>query len=94
MTYLVKITKLEDGKEEVVHEEEHKNVNLLAEDLGGKKITEIMLNDNLFELAAKIGSSTQFKKAAILMHAMDKVMDSMREDSESDLINRLLGGND
>ena len=94
MTYLVKITKLEDGKEEVLHEEEHKNVNLLAEDIGGKKITEIMLNDNLFELAAKMGSSKQFKKAAYLLNAMDKVMDSMREDNESSLINRILGGDD
>lgn len=91
--YRVVITEIdEEGKETVEHDREYKGLTMLADDVEGEGFAELVMHDNVLNIAAKIGSAKNCFAAAKIVAAMESVRDRNNGKMESALLDAIIGG--
>ena len=80
---------MKDGEQ--IADEYMKNVVLLGESDDGI-VEEMIMHTSIMDMAGMIASSSKVKRAAMLANAMMKIRESMTMDSESNLLEQILGG--
>ena len=91
--YRVVITEIDEtGKETVEHDREYKGLTMLADNVEGEGFAEVIMHDNLLNIAAKIGSSKKCFMAAKFVSAVESVRDRDNGTMESVLLDAIIGG--
>lgn len=92
--YRVVITEIdpETKAEKEVHVDElYKNVTLIADCADRKAMAEVVLNDNLISIAAKLAGGETVSEAMKLAAAMTQILDSRAGKAENSLLRAIMG---
>jgi hypothetical protein len=92
--YRVVITEIdpETKAEKEVHVDElYKNVTLIADCADRNKIAEVVLNDNLIGIAAKLAGGGKVSEAMKLAAVMAKILDDRAGKAENSLLRAFMG---
>ncbi len=82
----------ESKAEMEVHVDEFfKNVTLIADCADRKAMAEIVLNDNLIGIAAKLAGGDKVSEAMKLATAMTQILDSRAGKAENSLLRAIMG---
>lgn len=79
------------AENEVYLDELYKNVTLIADCADRNKIAEVVLNDNLIGIAAKLASGEKVKEAMKLAAIMMKIHDDKAGKAENSLLRAIMG---
>ena len=79
------------AEKEVHIDEVYKNVTLIADCAHRKKIAEVVLNDNLIGIAAKLASCEKVSEAMKLAAVMTKILDDRAGKTENSLLREIMG---
>lgn len=92
--YRVVITEIdpETKAEKEVHVDElYQNVTLIADCADRKTVAEVVLNDNLIGIAAKLAGGEKVSEAMKLAAAMTQILDSIAGKAENSLLRAIMG---
>ncbi len=91
--YHVVITEIDPDKaeKEVCVDELYKNVTLIADCADRESMTEVVLNDNLIGIAAKLASGEKVKEAMQLATVLTKILGDRAGNAENSLLREIMG---
>lgn len=90
---ILKLTRVNEGGEEVLCEEEMHNLAIIGECYDSDKVVEILANASIKNIAGLMAQSSKLIKAAKLAVVFERIFKAIEDkDPEQDLADQIMGG--